>query len=101
MAPDYSRFVGVAEQYGKDAESIDESSDKISGMAETIKQIMQEVAEAIQSITEATQDTTELSAKIISEIEVVSGSVNEVSKMSEDQRVIAGELNEEVERFRL
>ncbi|MBP5184048.1 MAG: methyl-accepting chemotaxis protein, partial [Lachnospiraceae bacterium] len=101
VAPDYSRFVGVAEQYGKDAESIDESSDKISGMAETIKQIMQEVAEAIQSITEATQDTTELSAKIISEIEVVSGSVNEVSKMSEDQRVIAGELNEEVERFRL
>ncbi len=101
VAPDYSKFVGVAEQYGKDAESIDESSDKISGMAETIKQIMQEVAEAIQSITEATQDTTELSAKIMGEIETVSGSVGEVSQMSENQRVIAGELNEEVARFRL
>ena len=101
VAPDYSKFVDVAEQYGRDAESIDSSSDKISEMADSIKNIMQEVADAIQSIAEATQNTTDLSNSILRNIEEVSENVSEVATMSEEQEDIAGNLNEVVGQYRL
>lgn len=101
VAPDYSNFVKVAEQYGNDAQSIDESSDRISNMTDAIKTIMQEVTDAIQSIAEATQETTDLSSNIMESINMLSGNVNDISEMSDEQEVIVRDLNEVVGRFTL
>lgn len=101
VAPDYSDFVKVAEQYGNDAQSIDESSDRISHMSDAIKHIMQEVTDAIQSIAEATQETTELSSNIMESINLLSGNVSDISEMSDEQEVIVRDLNEVVGRFTL
>lgn len=101
VAPDYSNFVKVAEQYGNDAQSIDESSDRISNMTDAIKNIMQEVTDAIQSIAEATQETTDLSSNIMESINMLSGNVNDISEMSDEQEVIVRDLNEVVGRFTL
>lgn len=99
VAPDYSNFVKVAEEYGNDARSIDESSDRISGMADAIKSIMNEVTDAIQNIAEATQETTELSVNIMDSINMLSGNIDEISEMSDSQETIVGELNDVVNRF--
>ncbi len=101
VAPDYSKFVEVAEQYGRDAESIDETSNQISTMSEAIKKIMQEVTEAVQNIAEATQHTTELSTNIMDSIEVVSENITDISNMSDAQDVIVTDLNEVVAKFTL
>lgn len=101
VAPDYSEFVNVAEQYGNDARLIDESSDRISHMADAIKSIMQEVTDAIQNIAEATQETTDLSSNIMDSINVLSGNVNNISEMADEQEVIVKDLNEVVGRFML
>lgn len=101
VAPDYSDFVKVAEQYGNDAQSIDESSDRISNMTEAIKEIMQEVTQAVQNIAEATQETTELSSDIMDSINLLSGNVSEISEMSDAQETIVKDLNEVVGRFTL
>ena len=101
VAPDYSNFVGVAEQYEKDAESIDETSRQISTMSETIKNIMQEVSGAVQNIAEATQQTTELSANIMNDIEFVSENITDVSSMSDTQDGIVKDLNGVVAKFKL
>jgi len=101
VSPDYRKFVEVAEQYGNDATSIDESSDRISKMAEAIKSIMQEVTDAIQNITEATQNTTELSSNIVESINMLSGNVSEISDMSDKQEVIVKDLNDVVSKFTL
>ena len=101
VAPDYSSFVGVAKQYGDDAEAIETSSNKLAKMADTIKHIMQEVTDAIQSIAEATQDTTELSTKILIAVDDVSDSVEEISTMSGAQDEISGNLNTVVSKFKL
>ncbi len=101
VAPDYSKFVEVAEQYGRDAESIDETSDQISTMSEAIKNIMQEVTEAVQSIAEATQHTTELSANIMDSIDLVSENITDISNMSDSQDVIVHDLNDVVSKFTL
>ena len=101
MAPDYSNFVEVAEQYGRDAEAIDETSNQIFTMSESIKQIMQEVTYAIQSIAEATENTTELSSDIMGSIDIVSDDVSDISDMSDKQDVIVQNLNEVVGKFTL
>lgn len=101
VAPDYSNFVGVAEQYGNDAQSIENTANKLTQMAETIKDIMQEVTGAVQSITEATQDTTELSSNILSAVEDVSDNVEDIATMSQAQDEIAGSLNSVVSKFKL
>lgn len=101
VAPDYSNFVGVAEQYGNDAQSIEDTANKLAQMAETIKDIMQEVTSAVQSITEATQDTTELSTNILSAVDDVSYNIDDIATMSQAQDEIAGSLNSVVSKFKL
>lgn len=101
VAPDYSNFVKVAEQYGNDAKSIDQTSNQISNMADAIKGIMQEVTDAVQNIAEATQSTTELSSEIMENINHVSNNVNDISDMSDSQDIIVRNLNEVVGKFTL
>lgn len=101
VAPDYSNFVDVARQYGKDAESIENTSETISKMADGIRQIMNEVTDAIQNIADATQQTTDISSQIMDEIEVVGKHVNNVAGMSERQQDISMNLKDVVGKFKL
>lgn len=101
VTPDYNSFVGVAKQYGEDAEAIDLTSNKLSEMAEVIKNIMQEVTYAIQNITEATQNTTAVSTSIMDSIDQVSDNVNDISDLSVSQDSIVKEFNAVVSKFKL
>lgn len=99
VAPDYSHFVGVGEQYGQDAETFDQSSQQIAKMTDAIRSIMQEVTAAVQSIAEATQETTELSGNITESIDEVSENVNEISSLSDNTAEVAEDLNDVVGKF--
>lgn len=101
VTPDYDRFVGVAEQYGDDAESIAELSKNISDMSNNIKMIMTEVSDAIQSIAEASQTTADISNGIMSAVDEVTEDVDDISGMSEETSSIAANLNEVVGKFKL
>ncbi|SFQ47118.1 methyl-accepting chemotaxis protein [Lachnospiraceae bacterium XBB1006] len=101
VTPDYRNFVDVAEQYGKDAETIDHSAAKISEMADSIRHIIGEVSDAIANIAEATQDTTNLSNNIMDGIENVNERAQHVADMSGRQQNIAEELNDVVSQFHL
>ena len=101
VAPDYNKFIDVAEQYGNDADSIESTSNQISEMALNIKSIIEEVTSAVQSIAEATNDTTELSSNIMNSIDLVSSNVNDVSDMSASQEEIASDLKQVVSQFNL
>lgn len=100
VAPDYSNFMEVAEQYGKDAQTIDTTSDQISTRSEAIKNILQEVTIAIQSIAESTQNTTELSSDITESVELISNNVTNISDMSDAQDVIVKDLHNVVDNFK-
>lgn len=71
VTPDYDKFVGVAEQYGEDAENIVKLSKNISDMSGNIKMIMTEVSAAIQSIAEASQTTADISSGIMLAVDEV------------------------------
>lgn len=101
VAPDYNNFVSISEQYSKDAQEFDATSNEISNMSESIKCIMQEVTAAVQSIAEATENTTELSSDINNSIEVVSSHVQGITDMSDSQEKIVKDLNIVVNKFTL
>lgn len=101
VTPDYDRFVGVAEQYGKDAESIASLTQNISDMSNNVKTIMTEVSDAIQSIAEASQNTADISSGIMLVVEEVTDDVKGISDMTEDNSSIAENLHNVVGRFKL
>lgn len=101
VAPDYSKFVNVAEQYGKDADSIDETAHILSEMASSIRNIMSETTAAIQSIAEAVQTTTSLSSNIMSSVSSVSESVTNVSDMCDKQDTVVRSLTKVVDKYKL
>ena len=101
VTPDYNKFVKVGEQYGRDAEIIEASSQKISDMSSSIRDIMQEVTLAIQSVAESAQETAQTGSDIMAAVEEVGVIVDDVSEMAENQGVISGNLNDVVSRFKL
>ncbi len=101
VTPDYNKFVGIADQYGRDADSMHDTSLKISEMAENIHHVMDEVTTAIQNIAESSQDTADASAKILSSVDEVSEAVDQVSTMSSEQQRISEDLSSVVSHFRL
>lgn len=101
VAPDYSKFVNVAEQYGKDAESINETAKILSEMASTIRHIMSDTTIAIQSIADAVQTTTALSSNIMNSVSSVSESVTNVSDMTDKQDKIVRSLTSIVDKYKV
>lgn len=101
VTPDYDSFVEVAQQYGNDAESIEELAHSISDMSNSIKNIMTEVSQAIQSIAQASQTTSDISNSITQVVDDVTEDVKGISQMSEDTSSIASDLNEVVGKFKL
>jgi len=101
VTPDYNSYLEVGRQYGIDAEQIEKTSDAIADMSRNIKRIIDEVSEAIQNIAESTQYTTNTSTQIMDSANEVSKEVKYVTKMSEDQKIIANKLNEVVNNFKL
>lgn len=101
VTPDYNNFVTIADQYGKDADSIEDNANSISEMAVNINHIMNEVSSAIQSIAETSQNTANNSSEILSTVTQVSKIVDDVSVMSQTQEDISKELTGVISNFKL
>ena len=101
VSPDYENFVDVAKQYGSDAQSFADAVSQISNMAENIRSIMEEVTQAIQSVAESTTTTTTTSSLVMESVAEVSGDVETLSAMSNEQGEIAEDLNSVVSNFKL
>lgn len=101
VTPDYKNFVGVAERYGQDAESIMETSEHLSTMTDSIQTIMNEIRDAIQNIAEATQNTAANSGNVMDSVQDLSETVSQINGMSDEQNNISKELSKVVSKFKL
>lgn len=101
VMPDYNTLTETAEQYGKDADYFAGVSTKVSDMSKDIEKIMGEVSLAIQNIAESSQSTADESGNVLTSVEDVSGTVSEVSTMSQNQEGIADDLDHVVKEFKL
>ncbi len=101
VAPDYSNFVEIGQQYGRDAELFGNLADRIDDMTESIGNNMEEVNKAVQNIAESSQETSSNSAEITDSINAVVESVESVADTATKQQLTAGGLTEIVGRFKL
>lgn len=90
----------TAGQYGQDAEFFADISDKVSGMSSNVQRIMEEVTLAIQNVA-AAETTAETGGRVMDSVDVVSGTVADVSDMSFRQQEIADNLDFVVKKFKL
>lgn len=100
VTPDYTAFAETAKQYGDDAQSLTETARQISQMAESIREIMNDVTTAMSSIAETSHETAGISGGILQSVEDVSGSMEEVSQMANEQKEISNNLNMVVQKFK-
>ncbi len=101
VGPQYVEFVGVAEQYGHDAEIFREVSQKIADTSQRVNDTMEQVSRAMAQIANAAQDTADLSVKVADSVNEVSDTVSDVTSISQQQSSIASNLRETVSHFRL
>ena len=101
VTPDYTTFVEVAKQYGRDADEIERFSTEIAEKADNIRFIIDEVTEAVSTIAESSQNTAENTQEIMDAIEGVSKVVKKVTALARENDAIALDLSEEVSRFKL
>ncbi len=101
VTPDYRSFVHVAEQYGKDADSIMNSTQNIAELTGQIERIVGEVTAAISSIAESSQEVAASSVNIVDAIGEASQVVENVNEKSVQQESIAADLTSVVSNFKL
>ena len=101
VAPQYDGFVGVAEQYGQDAEEFHDISQKISDISKRVNDTMEQVSRAMAQIANAAQDTADLSVRVADSVNEVSDTVTDVNGISQQQSSIAESLRESVSHFKL
>jgi methyl-accepting chemotaxis protein len=101
VTPDYKTFVEVANQYGQDADDIEETVNQIVDMTQNIERIIAEVGDAILNISEGTQNTALNTGTLISNMDTVSGLVDKITRMVSNEKEIADQLEDVVKKFKL
>ena len=101
VEPDYEMFVGVAKQYGDDANTIEMISTKIATMTDSIEKIISEVGEAIQSIAISAQNTAENGGTISCNIDSLSTVVKDVETLVSNEKEVSSDLSNMVKKFKL
>lgn len=101
VAPQYDEFVGVAEQYGADAEVFRSVSQKIAETSRNVNDTMEQVSKAMLQIANSAEETAALSVEISGSVSEVSDSIKDVDTISQQQSSIAENLQETVSHFKL
>lgn len=101
VAPQYDEFVGIAEQYGADAEVFRTVSEKIAETSRNVNDTMEQVSKAMLQIANSAEETAALSVEISGAVGDVSDSVKDVDTISQQQSSIAENLMETVSHFKL
>jgi methyl-accepting chemotaxis protein len=101
VEPDYEKFVEVGKQYAKDSEQIDSMSSAISEMALNLESTMREVSAAIENITESAQSTADNGSKVMTVVNEVGDAVNNVTKISEEEKEISDRLSDAIKKYNL
>ena len=101
VTPDYRAFVDTSHQYENDAQSIQDLASYLADIASQLKATMEDVNLAIHNIASASQDAAEKSSSILENVDTVSGHVENVGDISEQQKEVSNILDDVVGKYKL
>lgn len=101
VKPDYEELVEVGNQYGTDAQYVNNMSEEIAAMSEEITATVSQVNMAIQNVANTTQGSAESSNEILRSAEETVMAMQEVAQNAQNQALLAQKLNEIVQKFKV
>ena len=94
-------FSALGNQYKKDGEFMDQMSHELLSMSSEVENKIQVITKALKGVAGELTKSTENNSEIQKEIETSNYSIEQVTKVSTEQTVIATNLTELVQKFKL
>ncbi len=101
VKPNYQLLIEAGEFYEIDAEFISKFSEEISKKSEIISQSIQQVSLVTETVSVVAEDSAADSQEIKGSVNNTTSSMAEVAKSAEDQAVLAQNLLELIQNFKL
>ncbi len=98
---DYNNLVSTGEQYLKDSEYVKGVMEIFNGQSFKISESIHQVNDALGAVVAAIQQSTASSQLINDNIEGVKEAMNTVLEVANSQAIMAGDLNSEVNKFKI
>ncbi len=99
ILPDYDGFVDSGRQYSEDAVHINEIVMQFTEMSANLKQLMDSITEAINGITTTVDDSTNGISTAAMNTNELAKDMEQIAVEMDNNKQIAGDLNQEAERF--
>jgi methyl-accepting chemotaxis protein len=97
----FNEFITSGEYYYDNAEEISKISEDIAAMSEQLNASIQEINSIVETMATNTEQSSENSSKILEDIDQTTISMEQVAATAESQAVLAQELNDLIEGFKI
>ncbi len=101
IRPQFEEFIGVGENYEKDAEFVSGMSEELASMTEEISATINQVSDAIQNMASVTQKSSENLLVIQEGVKESTEAIDNIAQEAQEQANIALKLNEEISKFKI
>ena len=97
----FNEFISSGEYYYENAEEISKISEDIAAMSQQLNASMDEINSIVENMATNSEESTKNSTKILDDIARTTVSMEQVAATSESQAILAQDINELIEGFKI
>jgi len=101
VKPDYELFVGTGKQYGEDSVEFNRISSDIKSSMNAVNETVSEIKKAIENVSATAEESVESTENILESVTESVMAMQEITKASQGQAILAEKLNIMVQKFKL
>lgn len=99
ILPDYENFVQIGKQYNDDAVHLNETVTKFNNMSDKLQEMMQNITNAVTEIASTVDESAESVTNVAANTTGLVKDIGEIATAMDDNKQVAGSLEEEADRF--
>jgi len=101
VKPDYLLFVDTGKQYGEDAVEFNKLSLEIGTSMNIVNETVLEIQKAIENVSATAEQSVASSEEILASVNESAMEIQEITKVSQNQAILAEKLSSIVQKFKL
>ncbi len=101
VKPDYDSFVDTGKQYGEDAVEFNKMSSDIGCSMNTVNKTVLEIKKAIENVSATAEESVASSEEILASVNESAMAIQDITKASQNQAILAEKLNGMVQKFKM
>ncbi|MEY8391026.1 methyl-accepting chemotaxis protein [Lachnospiraceae bacterium 45-W7] len=99
ILPDYEGFVNAGRQYNEDAQHVNDIVTQFNEMSVSLKQLMESITESVNGINAAVGESAKGATNVAMNTSDLVKDISEIAEAMNDNRMVAGTLTDEADRF--